>query len=223
MVKVAKLSIEPHKTLILSSEEVNSDDTTDKSLSGTAMQSVVQPKAPTGKKSKKKKIASSSDPKTLHWVSKSKSNETVAEAQHVEKLVATADTPKGLDASELAEDVTNGLKSLMPKRFITLDVDPKNSRLCKDLQHPTHKSQTLGVLELHSASRITESQNKRVPKVDFEQEIKDQVNDDVEITFLGAAAFDQNMEEVESNVEFMPDDEIRSILGDDNYRTVEQG
>ncbi|GJV93573.1 hypothetical protein Tco_1541386 [Tanacetum coccineum] len=116
MVKVAKLSIEPQKTLILSSEEVNSDDTTDKSLSGTAMQSVVQPKAPTGKKFKKKKIASSSDPKTLHRVSKSKSNETVAEAQHAEKLVATADTPKGLDASESAEDVTNGLKSLMPKR-----------------------------------------------------------------------------------------------------------
>ncbi|GJR24267.1 hypothetical protein Tco_0972794, partial [Tanacetum coccineum] len=141
----------------------NSDDTTDKSLSGTAMQSVVQPKAPTGKKSKKKKIASSSDPKTLHRVSKSKSNETVDEAQHAEKLVATADTPKGLDASESAEDV------------------------------------------------------------DFEQEMKDQVNDDVEITFLGATAFDQNMEEVESDVEFMPDDEIRSISGYDNCRIVERG
>ncbi|GJV06356.1 hypothetical protein Tco_1344012 [Tanacetum coccineum] len=58
-------------------------------------------------------------------------------------------------------------------------------------------------------------------EVDFEQEMKDQVNDDVEITFMGATTFDQNMEEVESDVEFMPDDEIRSISGDDNCRTVE--
>nr|GEZ69717.1 retrovirus-related Pol polyprotein from transposon TNT 1-94 [Tanacetum cinerariifolium] len=86
-------------TLILSSRKVNVDDTADKSLSRTSVQSVVQPKAPTGKKSKQKKTQSSSKPKTSHYVRRSKTKETIADTQHVEDLVATADTTKSLDSS----------------------------------------------------------------------------------------------------------------------------
>ncbi|GJW09431.1 putative reverse transcriptase domain-containing protein [Tanacetum coccineum] len=74
-------------------------------------------------------------------------------------------------------------------RFIMPDVEPENYRLCKDLQHPPYKSQTLRVPELHSAFGVTESQNKKNPKI---------------------------MEEDDSDLESMPDDEIMSISGDDN-------
>nr|GEY67781.1 hypothetical protein [Tanacetum cinerariifolium] len=53
-------------------------------------------------------------------------------------------------------------------------------------------------------------------KADLDQEIKDQVNDDAEITFMGATAFDQVMEEADSNVESILDDEVLSIYGDDD-------
>ncbi|GKE54452.1 hypothetical protein Tco_1489608 [Tanacetum coccineum] len=45
------------------------------------------------------------------------------------------------------------------------DVDPENYRLCKDPQHLTLESQTLRVYEFNSASKVTKSQIKRVPKV----------------------------------------------------------
>ncbi|GJT32733.1 hypothetical protein Tco_0923152, partial [Tanacetum coccineum] len=50
-------------------------------------------------------------------------------------------------------------------RFITPDVDLENSRLCKDLQHLAYESQIQRVLEPHSVSMVTESQNKKNPKV----------------------------------------------------------
>ncbi|GJW66900.1 hypothetical protein Tco_0121324 [Tanacetum coccineum] len=49
--------------------------------------------------------------------------------------------------------------------FIMHDIDSENSRLYKDLKHPAHESQTIKVPELHLASRVTESQNKRLLKV----------------------------------------------------------
>nr|GEV38097.1 putative reverse transcriptase domain-containing protein [Tanacetum cinerariifolium] len=64
MLKVAKISQQPEKTLILPFRGVNADSTNDKSLFETAVQHGAQPKAPTGKKSRKKKIPSSSEPKT---------------------------------------------------------------------------------------------------------------------------------------------------------------
>ncbi|GJR55697.1 hypothetical protein Tco_1406218 [Tanacetum coccineum] len=210
MLKVAKLStIEPEKTLLLSSGEGNADSTADKSLFETVVQSTTQPKAPTDKKSKKKKIPSSSEPKISHYIRHRKSKKQFAP----------------------------GTDTLM---FITPDVDPENYRLGKDLQHPVHESQTLRVDELHSASGVTELQNKRVPKnmklrllrmrdplaidsrirslgnVDLDQVIRYQKNDDVEITFIGATAFYQVMEEADFDVESMHDDEIPSISRDDN-------
>nr|GEW40116.1 hypothetical protein [Tanacetum cinerariifolium] len=145
----------------------------------------------------------------------------VTETQHVEEPVATADTTQSLDASESAKEVANQPSTISTKRvtilnlrgtssnhsqtslgesgedkgyprpnrgFITPNVDPKNFRHCKDLQYPTHESQNLRVPEIHSASRVTESHNKRVPKA---------------------------LEEADSDLESMHDDEIMSILGDD--------
>ncbi|GKA58973.1 hypothetical protein Tco_0758286 [Tanacetum coccineum] len=65
MLKVAKLFQEPEQSLILSSEKVITDDCANKSLFKTTMQPITQPKAPTDQKLKKKKIPSSSKPKSL--------------------------------------------------------------------------------------------------------------------------------------------------------------
>ncbi|GKE68236.1 hypothetical protein Tco_1526308 [Tanacetum coccineum] len=56
---VATLSPAPIQSLILPSREVNANKTADKSLSGTLVPSVTQPKAPTAKRTRKKKISSS--------------------------------------------------------------------------------------------------------------------------------------------------------------------
>nr|GEU43242.1 hypothetical protein [Tanacetum cinerariifolium] len=102
---VARLSsTEPGKTLLLSSREVNTCSTIDKSLSRINMQSATQSKAPTDKRSKKKKIPSSFEPKTSTFVRRSKPKKTVAETQRAEEPMATTDTTKGLDASESTEE-----------------------------------------------------------------------------------------------------------------------
>ncbi|GJU15135.1 hypothetical protein Tco_1143101 [Tanacetum coccineum] len=240
MLKVAKLSTtELEKSLLVSFEEMNTDSTADKSLSRTAMQSATQSKAPTNKK---KKIISSSKPNTSTYVRCSGQKKTVTETQHAEEPVATVDTTQSLEASESAEEVAN---------------QPKPTTAKKDLQHPAHGSQTLKVPDLHSASRVTESQNKKNPKVltfegtkssplvflghrtsdpslyykftfstnhlmlehetkvneyvedplatnsriqslgnvDLDQLMKEQKDDDVEITFMGAMALDQVMDD----------------------------
>nr|GEV56797.1 retrovirus-related Pol polyprotein from transposon TNT 1-94 [Tanacetum cinerariifolium] len=64
MLKVAKLSKEPEQFLLPLSGEVNVDDTTDKYLFRAFMQPVIQPKATTDLKTKKKKIPPSSKPKS---------------------------------------------------------------------------------------------------------------------------------------------------------------
>ncbi|GKA59619.1 hypothetical protein Tco_0758932 [Tanacetum coccineum] len=45
--------------------------------------------------------------------------------------------------------------------------------------------------------------------------MEEQMDTNAEITFMGAIALDQIIEEAESDVEYMPNDEILSILGDD--------
>ncbi|GJT77274.1 retrovirus-related pol polyprotein from transposon TNT 1-94 [Tanacetum coccineum] len=129
-------------------EEVNTDSTTDKSLSGTAMQSATQSKAPTDKKSKKKKIPSSSEPKTSQYEQETKIDENM-----------------------------------------------------KDLLATYFGIPSLGNVELN-------------------QVIKEQQNDDAEITFIGTMTNDHIMEEAVSNVESMPDDEILSTSGDDDKALV---
>nr|GEU94293.1 hypothetical protein [Tanacetum cinerariifolium] len=70
MLKVAK-NFEPKKSFLLSFGEVNADSVADESLSRTAVQSTSQPKEKTDTKSRKKKIPSSSEPKTYIYVNQS--------------------------------------------------------------------------------------------------------------------------------------------------------
>ncbi|GKF86258.1 hypothetical protein Tco_0254085, partial [Tanacetum coccineum] len=104
MMKVAKLLPDPQETLILLSQEVNADNTTDKSFSGTFVQPVGQPKAPTDKKSEKKKNPASFKPKTLKIVRESSLIKQVTETQHVEESVTIGDATKSVDAFESTEE-----------------------------------------------------------------------------------------------------------------------
>ncbi|GJU03676.1 hypothetical protein Tco_1114014 [Tanacetum coccineum] len=90
MLKVAKLSKEPDESLILSSKEVNAKATADKSQSGTNVQHLSQPKAPTAKKSKKKKIPSSTQPKVSNDSRKMNPPSTTTHLQATEELVVIA-------------------------------------------------------------------------------------------------------------------------------------
>ncbi|GJU48403.1 hypothetical protein Tco_1217958 [Tanacetum coccineum] len=92
MCKVTNLSPEPIKSLIQPSGDANTDDSTGKSLSETSVQYVTQYKAPTDKKTKRKRIPPSSKPKTSKVFRESPLKEKVANTQPTEELVATADT-----------------------------------------------------------------------------------------------------------------------------------
>ncbi|GJU39966.1 hypothetical protein Tco_1192923, partial [Tanacetum coccineum] len=84
MLKVAKLYQEPEQSLISPSGEVNVDDTADKSLSRASKQPVTQPKTPTDLKTKKKRILSSSQPKSPYKVRVILPKKQVTETQHAE-------------------------------------------------------------------------------------------------------------------------------------------
>ncbi|GKB01631.1 hypothetical protein Tco_0829675 [Tanacetum coccineum] len=90
MLKVAKLSKEPDESLILSSKEVNAKATADKSQSRTNVQHLSQPIAPTAKKSKKKKIPSSTEPKVSNDSRKMNPLSTTTHLQATEELVVIA-------------------------------------------------------------------------------------------------------------------------------------
>ncbi|GJV94170.1 hypothetical protein Tco_1541983 [Tanacetum coccineum] len=120
MCKVAELSPDPIKSLLPPFGEVNANDSTDKSSFGTFMQSVIQPKAPTDLKPKKKRIPPSSTPKSSKQVRDVPQKKQVAETQPAEETVATADATQSLGAFDLAEDQVNQPQIVDTERFILL-------------------------------------------------------------------------------------------------------
>ncbi|GJR19874.1 hypothetical protein Tco_0968401 [Tanacetum coccineum] len=116
MLQVAKKFDQPEKSLILPSVEVNVEDTIDKSLSMTTVHHVSQSKAKTNKRPKKKKIQSSSDPKVSKDVRVPSLKKLVAETQHVEETLATADATHGIHAYESEKELGNQPKTTEAKK-----------------------------------------------------------------------------------------------------------
>nr|GEV68858.1 zinc finger BED domain-containing protein RICESLEEPER 2-like [Tanacetum cinerariifolium] len=91
---------------------------------------VTQPKAPTDLKIKKKKIPSSSQPKSPHKVRVILSKKQVAETQYAEVKVATADATKSLEASKLVEEQGNqpltAKAKKEPEKIIKMEEDAKD-------------------------------------------------------------------------------------------------
>ncbi|GKB40983.1 hypothetical protein Tco_0885925, partial [Tanacetum coccineum] len=98
------------QSLIPPSGEVNGDDTADKSLSETSVPPVTQPKAPTAKRPRKKKIPSSTYLEVLksNRISKSSSTQDT-HLQLAEEFVVTVDATKSLDAFKSGEVQGNQL------------------------------------------------------------------------------------------------------------------
>ncbi|GKC65625.1 hypothetical protein Tco_1098223, partial [Tanacetum coccineum] len=116
MLKVAKLFQEPKQSLIISSKKVNANDGADKSLSKNIVHPITQPKALTNLKLQKKRIPPSSKPKYSYKVRVILPKKQVAETQHAEETVATADATQSLEASESAEDQVNQPKTAEVKK-----------------------------------------------------------------------------------------------------------
>ncbi|GKA59053.1 uncharacterized mitochondrial protein-like protein [Tanacetum coccineum] len=89
--KVAELSPDPIKSLIPPSGEVNTDDSANKSSSRTSVQPVIQSKASTDLKIKKKRIPPSSKPKSSKQVRDVPPKKQVTDTQPAEETVATVD------------------------------------------------------------------------------------------------------------------------------------
>ncbi|GKC42230.1 hypothetical protein Tco_1059952 [Tanacetum coccineum] len=203
---VAELSPKPILSLLPPSGEVNADDRTDKSSSGTSVQPLNQPKAPTDLKSKKKRITPSSKPKTSKLVRKLSSTKQVAESQPVEEPVATVDTTQSLDASESAEKQGNHPKTVIaengndtsgsnhlwinPK---TLDVDRINLSSNGDpLLHYEFTLSTSKFMYVHDYNVEEDVKEEDESPYDIESEIRvvkrfqpPQMEDEDHITFLG--------------------------------------
>nr|GFC69594.1 hypothetical protein [Tanacetum cinerariifolium] len=107
MCKVAELSPDPIKSSLLPYGEVNADDSADKSSFGTFVQPVIQPKAPTDLKPKKKRIPPSSKPKSSKQVMDVPQKKQVAKTQPAEETVVIADATQSLGASESTKDQVN--------------------------------------------------------------------------------------------------------------------
>ncbi|GJV15599.1 hypothetical protein Tco_1360922 [Tanacetum coccineum] len=192
MLKVPNISIKPEQNLILPTKEVNVGNTIDKSLSETTVHPISQPKASTDQKLRKKKISSSSKPKTSKNVRQSKPKKTVVDTQHVEESVATVDATKSLEASKSVEELRN-----QPK---TADAEKLRRLLAID-------------------SRIKSFGNVNLDDLLKDQEVNEEAKEspfeiEFEIKFIGKA--DQEMEEADSDLESMPNNEIMSVLGNDN-------
>ncbi|GJY76303.1 hypothetical protein Tco_0481419 [Tanacetum coccineum] len=107
MLKVAKLFEESKQSLLPPYREVNTDDTADKSLSRASVQPVIQSKATTDLKTKKKIIPPSSKPKSPYKVRVILPRKQVTETRHAEVIMATGGVTKSLEASKLAEEQGN--------------------------------------------------------------------------------------------------------------------
>ncbi|GKC20996.1 hypothetical protein Tco_1023146 [Tanacetum coccineum] len=108
MLKVAKLLKEPGESLILPSKEVNAEVTADKSQFETNVQPLSQPKAPTAKKSKKKIIPSSTQPKVSKDNREMNPPSITTYLQATKESVVTAIPIQSLEAFVTAEENIRG-------------------------------------------------------------------------------------------------------------------
>ncbi|GKA87715.1 hypothetical protein Tco_0809479 [Tanacetum coccineum] len=122
--------------------EVNTDRAFDKSLFGTAVQSFIQCKAPTGKKSRKKQNPPSTEPKTSTYVRRAKPKKIVAETQHAEDSKATVSIPKSLKTSKPTKEES---ENILADETVEMPLD---ENLEKDEMVDDSELKSLGTINL---------------------------------------------------------------------------
>ncbi|GJU89152.1 hypothetical protein Tco_1301575 [Tanacetum coccineum] len=187
MLKVAKLSEEPEQSLLPPSREVNAEESADKSQSGTNVQPLSQPKAPTAMKSKKQKIPSSTQPK-VSKDSREMNPPTTTHLQATEELVVIVVPIQSLEASVTAEVQDNQPKAADTTEATVPEKIVESKEIAKEqsLEFPTVE-QLLD--EVDSQNKVV--QNTSESPYDTESEIKD---------------FDSDLQSIH-------DDELRSVSG----------
>ncbi|GJX57805.1 hypothetical protein Tco_0287702 [Tanacetum coccineum] len=129
MCNVVEISPRPLQYFIPPSEEVNVDDSADKSLSGTFVPPVTQSKATTARKPRKKTIPYSTRPEALNSSRiETSSSSQATHLQPAEEFVVTTDETKSLDVSESAGAQENQNETAEAEKFfqasqITKDVE----------------------------------------------------------------------------------------------------
>ncbi|GJU19286.1 retrovirus-related pol polyprotein from transposon TNT 1-94 [Tanacetum coccineum] len=226
MLKVAKLSEEPEQSLLPPSGEVNADDTADKSLSKAFVQPVTQSKATTDLKTKKKKIPPSSKPKSPYKVRVILPKKQVAETQQVEVTVATTDATKSLEAFELAEEQGNQPSAVEVEKVLDQNVEQEKDAEFVAIEE-VDEEQSLEIPTVEQLLDEADKLNKafqETPESPYDtgseikvvksfltshiSELQDQTMHDYEETA-------DIHEDSDSDLQSMPDDDLRSISGFD--------
>ncbi|GJV23999.1 retrovirus-related pol polyprotein from transposon TNT 1-94 [Tanacetum coccineum] len=191
-----------------------------------SVQHVTQSKVTTDLEKKKKKILPSSKPKSPYKVRVILPKKQVTKTQHAEVIVATADATKSLVASELAEDQGNQLSAAEAKKVLDQNVKEENDAEFvameevaeeQSLEFPTVE-QVLDeadiinkvIQETPESPYDTESEIKVVKSflMSHISELQDQtMHDSEEIADIH--------EDSDSDLQSMPDDDLRSVSGFD--------
>nr|GEY01766.1 uncharacterized mitochondrial protein AtMg00810-like [Tanacetum cinerariifolium] len=200
---LAKLYEEPEQSLIPPPGEVNADDTADKSFSRASVQLITQSKAPTDLKTKQKRIPRSSKPKSPHKVRVILPKKQVAKTQYAEVTVATANVldqnVKEKDNEFVAiEEVAEEQSLEFPIVEKLLDeADKLNKAVQETPKSPYDTQSKIKVVKSFFTSRICE--------------LKDQtMHDSKEIADIHEGS--------ESDLQSMPDDDMRSVFRILHYR-----
>nr|GEX98943.1 nodal modulator 1 [Tanacetum cinerariifolium] len=158
MLKVAKLSKELKQSLLPPSGEVNANDTANKSLSMTCVQPVTQPKAPTAKNPRKKKIISSTQPKVSNDSREMNPSLTTTYLQATKEFVVTVIPLQSLEASISAEVQDN-----QPKVIDAIEVPEKTIELKEKVKEQSLKfpsiEQLLDEVDNHNKAVQESSEN----------------------------------------------------------------
>nr|GEW29837.1 hypothetical protein [Tanacetum cinerariifolium] len=221
VLKVAKISKEQYKSLILPSGEENADDSANKSLFETNVQPVTQSKAPTDKRSRKKNITSSTKPQTSQISKESPLTTPFTDVQPDEVPIATTDTTQSLDASELVERQGNQPKTADAEKFMhvqeqNVEMEVKSSRLIS-MGNVTFE-QLIDEYDLKQSANLEGSESSYYTKFEIKvvKRFKPtKVDDDDQIAFLGPMYedIDTDLDKADSDLHSMPVDEVESVFG----------
>ncbi|GKB25667.1 hypothetical protein Tco_0865068 [Tanacetum coccineum] len=123
----------------------------------------------------------SPEPKTSKNARESQSKKQVTETQHAKESIAIANATKSLEASESAKELRN---------------QPKKADAKKDQNMYMKGEESPFDIEF---------------EIRFSGKLDQEMNVDAYITFIGSSSIDQDIEEADSKLESMPDDEVMSI------------
>ncbi|GJR45139.1 retrovirus-related pol polyprotein from transposon TNT 1-94 [Tanacetum coccineum] len=200
MCNVAEISPQPLQSLIPPFEEVDVDDSADKSLSGTSMPPVTQSKATTAKKPRKKIIISLTRPEALN--SSKIETSSSSQATHLQiakefvvmlmkQRVLNTIVEENVKEKEKAEDHSSDIPTV---EQLLNEVDKQNSVVQHTQESPFDTESEILFVKSFQASQITK---------------------DAEVTLMGSRPMNMDSQTADSEFELesMPDDDLQSISG----------